>query len=283
MFTGHDGPAAAIRFAANFSEPAEALLLQGRIELDVFKCPAWPDVISRARAAAPVYVHFPLFAGHSPGEERMDLDLVERLYRTTETPHVNIHLDPQPDSPMPLHADEALQQAIRDVSELVSRFGPHHVVVENVPFWRNNDRHVRLASEPWFIRRVLDETGAGLLLDLAHARIAAVSRGLDAREYVAQLPVERVGELHVTGIAERDGWLRDHLPMTAGDWDLFEWAVDNIREGLWAKPRLVALEYGGLGERFAWRNDAAVLAAQAPRVYEGVCRMRGPAAVPDAA
>jgi uncharacterized protein len=265
-----------IRFAVNFSEPAEALLQQEKIQVDLLKCPAWPHVVARARSAAPVYVHFPIHAGRlRQPEETVTMQMVEQLYLTTETPHVNIHLDPQvePEEGRALQWERVLERTVKDVAELVSRFGARHIVVENVPFWKDRDMHFRLASEPWFIRRVLEETGAGLLLDLAHARIAAKSLGLNEREYISALPLERLRELHVTGIGERDGWLRDHLPMSEEDWQVFDWAAGNICEGNWGTPRIIAFEYGGVGERFAWRSDPDVLAVQVPRLFEGVANM----------
>ncbi len=41
------------RFALNYSPQAADLLRAGQIEIDLFKCPAWPDLIAEAQAAAP--------------------------------------------------------------------------------------------------------------------------------------------------------------------------------------------------------------------------------------
>jgi len=211
--------------------------------------------------------------------------VVDELFHATDTPHVNVHLDPQIGSHRAgePHWHDVLERTTRDISQLERRFGASRVVVENVPFWANKDLNPRLAAEPWFIRKVIEETGASLLLDLSHARIAAQSIGMDERQYVSELPVDRLRELHVTGLGVRDGWLRDHLPMQEADWSFFDWAMDNIRQGNWARPRIVAFEYGGVGERFEWRTDPAVLATQVPRLYEAVRHLRIPESISDAA
>lgn len=273
-----------VQFAVNYSPALESLLLKGKVDADLIKCPDWPDLIARARIYRPVYVHFPIFAGKLE-DEAVDLERIDELFHATETPHVNIHLDPQIGSQRAeqLHWHDVLERTTRDVSLLERRFGASRVVIENVPFWADRDMHLRLAAEPWFIRRVVEETGAGLLLDLSHARIAARSFGMDERQYIEELPTERLREVHVTGIGVHQGWLRDHLPMQAEDWSLFDWAMDNIRQRHWTRPRIVAFEYGGIGERFDWRTDPAVLDSQVPRLYEAIRRLQLPAYIPDAA
>ena len=52
-----------MNFAINYSPQAGELLKQGKIEINLFKCPDWPELIQEASALAPVYVHFPLIAG----------------------------------------------------------------------------------------------------------------------------------------------------------------------------------------------------------------------------
>ena len=255
-----------MEFAVNYSEAAAGLVREGRIAPDRFKCPDWPDTIAVAQAQRPVYVHFSLKAG---GLEPATPDLkhIDGLRRQTDTPHVNTHLDPQLSVQDGLFArgEAAIQRSVEDVRQLVGRYGPEQVVVENVPFWCRERQHTRLAAEPDSIRRVVEETGCGLLLDLSHARIAAREMDLDAQAYVEALPVERLRELHVTGLQRVDGRLRDHLPMTEDDWRFFTWALEQIVAGRWSQPRLVAFEYGGLGPTFAWRSDPEVLRAQVPR------------------
>ena len=76
------------------------------------------------------------------------------------------------------------------------------------------------------------------LLDLAHARLAAAFRGQAVEEYVAALPLERVRQIHVSGIRRRNGrWYDAHESLQEEDYRLLEWALDRC------DPAMVTLEY----------------------------------------
>ena len=91
--------------------------------------------------------------------------------------------------------------------------------------------------------------------------------GRDAKEYIAEFPVERLRELHNTGLGLENGRLMDHLPLTADDWDFFDWALDHILSGTWPEPWALAYEYGGIGPKFERRSERAALAADIPRFW----------------
>jgi uncharacterized protein (UPF0276 family) len=142
------------------------------------------------------------------------------------------------------------------------------VIAENAPFPEPVYGTPRVAAEPQVIGRVMQETGCGFLLDLSHARMAALGLGMDEREYISGLPLDRLCELHITGLGRVDGQLHDHMPMRPEDWPTVEWALQQIHTGQWAKPWAVAIEYGGVGPVFQWRSESAVIAADVPRLYE---------------
>ncbi|MEN9935362.1 MAG: hypothetical protein RLZZ387_1941 [Chloroflexota bacterium] len=261
-----------MEFALNYSPQAADLLRAGGIALDRFKCPDWPDLIATAAELRPVYIHFPLVAG---SRRPIDWAQVAELLERTATPHVNLHLAPDvsahpdipPDSAEPAHASLIAERMLPDVLAACERFGPERVVVENIPYRFPSRDFLRASVEPAAIRRVVEEAGCRLLLDISHARITALHTGVDARAYIESLPVARLGELHITGIGLHQGQVTDHLRMSEGDWPDVEWALGRIREGAWGAPRMVALEYGGIGPLFEWRSDAAAIAVDVPRLY----------------
>lgn len=290
-----------MNFAIHYSLPAAALVDAGRIDpdFDYFKCPAWPDLIATVRARYPMYVHFPLQVGRGIGnaidtEARQPADWtkIETLLAQRNTPFVNVHLEPttddHPDIPTdttdPAHIAFLTDCLIRDVRAVVERFGPERVIAENVP---NGDGCLRPAYLPNVIRRVIEECGCGLLFDISHARRAARALGMDAREYIAMLPVERTREIHLTGIQQFDDqWIavlrgaglsenivaqfagrwQDHLPFTDADWKFTAWSLDQIAHGRWGHPWIIALEYGGVGPLWEAITDTDILAAQVPRL-----------------
>jgi uncharacterized protein (UPF0276 family) len=260
-----------LKFALNYSPQAADLLRRRTIEIDLFKCPDWPDLIAEARTQRPVYVHFPLVAGEH-NIERVGLDHIDHLRTSTQTPYVNTHIAARyQDLDDPEDADAAVETMLRDILPLVERFGPGGVMAENVPCPDLERDKPPVVVDPDVICRLIQTSDCGLLLDLAHARLAAETIGMDVYSYISCLPVDRLREVHVTGVGiNREGLLEDHLPMTDADWALFEWAMDNIHAGRWAEPAVVACEYGGIGPMFDWRTDPAVLALDVPRMYHKV-------------
>ena len=269
-----------MKFAINYSEQAAALLAAGQIELDYFKCPDWPDLIARLAGHWPLAVHFNLKAGGGRMASS-DWQQIEALLDRTGTPYVNLHLDPlvddfpgfSVDTPDAAQFDAVEAQMLADLQVLVEHFGPQRVIAENVPYRGAQGRTLRPAVEPVVICRLLEETGCGLLLDISHARIAAHHLGLDEWEYMAQLPVHRLRELHFTGLHWREGRLQDHLETLPADWPVLDWVLERIRLGAngpgeWARPWMLAFEYGGLGEKFAWRSAPQVIVEQVPLLYQ---------------
>jgi uncharacterized protein (UPF0276 family) len=269
-----------MKLAVNYSPAAAELVRSGRLEVDLFKCPEWPDLVSAARAVRPPYVHFGFRAG--TGLDQADWGLVERMLAETGTPHVNAHLAPcaadldglELTSIDPQDRRWVTERMAADLRVLAERFGPERVFGENL-MWAPQSRWQipQLALEGGVIRTVLAETGCGLLLDLAHATVAARWLGVDEREYIEELPVDTIGELHVSGVQrERDGLWMDHHPMSAFDWELLDWAVERLASGAWRRPAILSFEYGGAGPIFADRTDPAVLAEQLPRIRSALAR-----------
>jgi uncharacterized protein len=264
-----------MKFAINYSKQAARLVEQGDIDIDRFKCPDWPDLVAEASRLRPVAVHFTLQAGNGQ-VQKTDWELVERLLQQTGTDYVNLHLAPEcSDFPgIPVDTRRAgerrlvIDRMITDVQSAVHRFGAERVIVENVPYRGEDGTILRPGVDPDAIGEVLAETGCGLLLDISHARIAARSLEMDERDYMAALPVDRLRELHFTGLHNLNGDWLDHLPVLEDDWPVLDWALERVRQGEWALPAMLAFEYGGVGEKFAWRSDAAVIAEQAPRLYQ---------------
>jgi uncharacterized protein (UPF0276 family) len=58
-------------------------------------------------------------------------------------------------------------------------------------------------SETDFIRAIAERTGCGLLLDINNVFVSATNHGFSAREYLADFPLSRVGEVHLAGHAEQ--------------------------------------------------------------------------------
>ena len=267
-----------MKFAINYSPQAEKLWRDGHIQVDLFKCPDWPDLVEKVGAVHKLYVHCALITWR--GElDKANFAQLQRWLDTTETQVINTHFalapsDFAPDST--ITPDAVVAHAARVLSPLCERFGAENIVIENLPYpapagdWQ--DVLLKEIVDPAVISEVIRRTGCGLLLDIAHAIRACEGSGrADVQAYLNALPVHALRELHVVGILpepDEQGIRHDHFAMTDDDWAMAEWALAQIRAGEWRKPDTLAFEYGGVGEKFAPRSETAVIAAQAPRLYQ---------------
>lgn len=265
-----------MRFAINYSPQAEQLWRAGKIQVDLFKCPDWPDLVEKVGKIHSLYVHCSLQAGG--GRLTDDNIALLRLWlEATETLVINTHFwARKSDFPADTRdlTEAVIERAARDVETLGAHFGNENIVIENVPHPTSESKDELLAevADPAVISEVVGRTGCGLLLDIAHAiRVCIGAGGRDVRAYLNAMPVHALRELHIVGIKpepDEHGIRQDHFPMTAMDWEMAEWAVAQIRAGAWQEPDTLAFEYGGIGERFEWRSEADVIASQAPRLYQ---------------
>ena len=111
------------------------------------------------------------------------------------------------------------------------------VILENMPTPPDKNGRYAFNSEADFISAILDETGCDLLLDMAHARVAAAARDMQVCAYLSSLPLERVVQIHLSGVRLRGGCLVDaHEPLGEIDYTIFEWLLERT------SPKIVTLE-----------------------------------------
>ena len=265
-----------MKFAINYSLEAVELLQGEQIELDLFKCPDWPDAVTAARAHCPTYAHFSYRAGRGKIYPH-ELDRITDMLDMSDTPYVGIHLSPCAsdfdDMPADTHEAHHRQQLIdamfADVMTVVDRFGAQRVILENLMWAPYPPYEIpRPALEPAVISDLARRTGCGFCLDLAHASITAKHFEMDQRDYVSALPVERLRELHVSGtLQQADGAWDDHYEMTPEDWSLTEWALQCINAEQWATPWVMTFEYGGHDPSWPNPTDKETILKDVPRLF----------------
>jgi uncharacterized protein (UPF0276 family) len=127
----------------------------------------------------------------------------------------------------------AVVQNLRALQEAVSV----PVLVENLDY--NPTRAYEHVCDPTFVADVVAATGVGLLLDLAHAQVSASRLGYEIQDYLAELPLERVRQLHVSGPRRAGDALVDaHESLRAEDYELLAELLSCT------SPWAVTLEYG---------------------------------------
>jgi uncharacterized protein len=140
--------------------------------------------------------------------------------------------------PLPL-TEEALAVVSRHVDE-TQNFLRRRILVENPSSYL---RYWHSTIPEWeFLAAVAARTGCGILCDVNNVYVSACNHGWDAAAYLAALPREAVGEIHLAGHSVRqfeDGQtvrLDDHGSRVAPEvWDLYAEALERFGP----KPTLI--------------------------------------------
>ena len=208
--------------------------------------------LERARSIYPLSLHgVGLGLGSVDGPDPEHLERVRRAVRRFEPALVSEHacwghvggeyfndLLPLP------YTEEAVRLLAKHVKQAQDFLG-RQLLIENVSAYVSFE-HSRL-SEWEFLRAVSDESGCGLLLDVNNIFVSSRNLGVDAQAFLAGIPAERVGEIHVAGHARKDHVLiDDHGSVVCEEvWSLLAQAVARFGP----KPTLVE-----------WDNDIPPLA-----------------------
>ncbi len=257
------------QLGCNYSPQLMSLLGDGRVHVDWIKLSRWEvfqEELLVARPVRPVLLHVLPGAGR-PSFADVDWDGLNRAMKDCASPHTALHLeatradweDGEPSD------DEVVERLVAGTRMWASRMEAP-LLVENVPFYDGVRGSLRPATDPDVIGEVCKRADVGLLLDLAHLRVACWHRGEDPHSYLRRLPLERVREIHVCGPEmTEDMGLRDrHLEMGTEDYELLQFALEQT------DPLVVSLEYGGTGPKFVWRSEIDALERQVRMLDEMV-------------
>jgi uncharacterized protein len=162
------------------------------------------DYLDKISAKYPVAMHG---VGLSIGStDPLDIDYVKRLKQLSsrcDAHWVSDHfawtgvqgLNGHDLYPLP-YTSASLQNVVNRVQQVQEILGKPLVL-------ENPSTYLQFAAnsmdEASFIREVLQQTGAGLLLDVNNIYVNSKNHGFDAHEYLKRLPLERVVQFHVAG------------------------------------------------------------------------------------
>jgi uncharacterized protein (UPF0276 family) len=125
-------------------------------------------------------------------------------------------------------------------------------------------------SETGFLEEVARRTGCGLLLDVNNVYVSATNLGYPALEYIAEFPLERVGEIHLAGHApDRD---------EAGRPLLVDAHDRPVADEVWSLYAATLEHTGPLPTLIEWDNDVPewpVLLNEANAAQQALDRCRG--------
>ena len=155
--------------------------------------------------------------------------------------------------PIPLN-DESLEHVaarVRTVQDFLER----PLVLENPSTYVTFAQST--VSEWEFLARLADETGCGLLLDVNNVYVSSVNHDFDPRQYIENVPAEKVVQFHLAGHTH----CRTHVIDTHDD---------HVIDAVWELYRLAHLHTGGASTLLEW--DARIPAF--PVVHAEVLKAR---------
>lgn len=129
--------------------------------------------------------------------------------------------------PLPFTADAVRHVALR-ISQ-VQDFLERKICIENVSYYTAVAPEM---SELEFLKAILTEADCNLLLDVNNVYVNAFNHGYNARDFIAALPLERVGYIHMAGHEQRTP---DLIIDTHGEaivdpvFDLFAWTIKKMQ------------------------------------------------------
>ena len=239
-----------------------------------YMAPARADELAAFAERYPMSLHaVGLSLGSAHGLDLEHLDRLADLERRIQPGLVSDHLSWSAarvgDSPLCLpdllplpYTEEALSVVVDNVDRAQTRLG-RQLLIENPSTYLRFSQSA--LSEAAFLGALVSATGCGVLLDVNNIYVSAMNRGEDPAaalaEFLAEIPAQSIGELHLAGHAvralENGAELRidDHGSRVCAEvWTLCERALARLG------PRPVLIEWDTAIPAFPVLEDEAARA-----------------------
>lgn len=128
--------------------------------------------------------------------------------------------------PLP-YTEEALSHVVERI-KMVQDYLGEAILIENVSSYI--DYKESELSEAEFLRAVVLGANCKVLLDVNNIYVSQANRGLNASEYLRHVPWENVGEIHLAGFDDKQGFLIDahNNPVSKSVWKLFREVLQHL-------------------------------------------------------
>ncbi len=143
-------------------------------------------------------------------------------------------------------------ETIKNVNTIKTLF-PQKILLENIPVYDEDIEgfvpQVECSADPKFISAVVNECDVGFLLDTSHAQIAAEYFGMDIYDYLDQLPLERLVEIHTagTGTFANGKQIDVHSSLKEIDYQILEYVIKKA-----PNLEVITLEYSPMQQALNW-------------------------------
>jgi uncharacterized protein len=207
--------------------------------------------LERVRASYPVALHgVGLALGSLGPPDREHLAKLAALARRVEPAAVSEHVcwgrlgERHFNDLLPLpYTREALDHLCAQVGAAQDALG-RRLLLENISFYRAFPESS--IPEPEFLAALARRTGCGLLLDVNNVFVSAHNHGFDPHDYLAGVPADRVGQIHLAGHSELGALLLDTHD-------------HEVPDGVWALYRAFVTAHGPRATLVEWDEHVPAL------------------------
>lgn len=175
-----------------------------------------------------------LYFGSTDDYDRDHLDKLKKLVLRTKSPFISDHLcwgsvdgtfthDLLP-MPYTFEAVKHTAERIRKVREYLEV----PICIENISSYAEFEASEMTEWE--FLSEVAELADCGILLDVNNIYVSSRNHGFDPYQYLNNIPLHRVGQMHVAGHSEYKNYLldtHDH-PVPSSVWELYAHAIKSM-------------------------------------------------------
>ena len=195
----------------------------------------WNRTLQKAVSSYPITCHGLSLSLGSP--EELDWDFIRELKvfldenqvqifseHLSYTKSQNAHLYDLLPIPFRKDAVDHVANRIRQVQDKLER----PLAIENVSYYTPVAAQM---SEAEFVNSIVEKAECNLLLDVNNVYVNAFNHGYDAREFIGQLPLDRVAYIHMAGHEQVDPDLiidTHGQPIADPVYELFEWTISRM-------------------------------------------------------
>jgi uncharacterized protein len=137
----------------------------------------------------------------------------------------------------PQLSEASVERVVANLDAARSRLGATPLLLENSPQYFPIPGSTMPMSE--FVAAVFARCDAGLLLDLTHFLITCINTGADPMRELERMPLDRVIEVHISGLSVQSGiaWDDHAIPASPQVFQLLERVLRDVR------PQALTVEY----------------------------------------
>jgi uncharacterized protein (UPF0276 family) len=175
-----------------------------------------------------------LYFGSSDPYERSHLDRLKRLVKKTRTPFISDHLcwgsfdGTYSHDLLPIPFTFQMARNTADRIKFVRDYLEVPICVENISSYAEFiDSEM---AEYQFLSEVCELADCGILLDVNNIYVSSQNHDFDPYEYLENVPLDRVGQIHLAGHSVCDNYLLDTHdgPVDDNVWRLFERMIERV-------------------------------------------------------